>query len=142
MAAQVVFEIDLEILGELSPESVLRAVRLFIDNQVGCSSGFDPVETAFGYFSRTITLTKLNPRDIVAISVTAEIHLSLSAVGIYSMINLPSMICLLMCRGKFQADRNAVLISDHWRQYTHRNMSIKEGATLPPHTEARDIEIM
>ena len=47
MGAQVVFEIDLGILGKLSQESVLKAVRLYIDNQVGRSSEFKLVETAF-----------------------------------------------------------------------------------------------
>lgn len=47
MAAQVVFEIDMEILGKLSQESVLRVVRLYIDNQVGRSSGFDIEKAAF-----------------------------------------------------------------------------------------------
>ena len=47
MGAQVIFEIDLEVLAEISQESVLRAVRFFIDNQVGRSSEFALVENAF-----------------------------------------------------------------------------------------------
>ena len=113
MGAQVVFEIDLEILGELSQESVLRAIRRFIDKKIRLSWESDLVDTAFRYFPQTITLTKLNARGIVAMSVPTEIRLNVFAVGSSSMISLPSMLCLLTCRGKAHAYRNAFLVSDH-----------------------------
>lgn len=113
MGAQVMFEIDLDILGEISQESVLKAVRVFIDNQVGRSSEFELVENAFRYCPQTVLLTNLTAHGVAAMSVSAETRLNVFAVGSCSMISLPSMICLFVCRGKVQAYHNAFLVADH-----------------------------
>lgn len=113
MGAQIVFEIDLEILGELSQVSVLRAVQLFIDKQIGRSSEFEVVETAFRYYPPASLSTKLIARGVAAIRVSAGGMMNVFAVGNSSMISLLSMTPLFACEGKFQAYHDVFLIADH-----------------------------